>query len=62
MLNPSIFAWLKSIWGPHTLTGFQMLGMHSCKDLIQNFGSLAQRLWMLLLALALEKTIVDAHQ
>ena len=44
MLNPSIFSWLDTIWGPHTMIGLQVLGMHSCKDLIQDFGSLARRL------------------
>lgn len=61
MLNPLIFAWLDTIWGPHMVDRLQMPEMPSCQGSIQDSGSLAQRLWMLLLAPGWEKIIGGAH-
>ena len=46
MLNPEVFGWLDSLWGPTPLTDLQTLSMLKYPTLILDSGHGAQRLWM----------------
>lgn len=59
MLHPDVFAHLNHIWGPHTVDRFanKLLTIGRLGVSTLGFGTLKQRLWILLLLIGKIKTI-----